>query len=77
MVGLKGGKPTWSVALLFASCLVSKGVGIDGLRDSLSTVQVSSVSRSDVAVKKKVKGLRVEPASLISNGQDNSIFVAQ
>ena len=74
MVGLKGGKPTWSVALLFASCLVSKGVGIDGLRDSLSTVQVSSVSRSDVAVKKKVKGL---PASLISNGQDNSIFVAR
>ena len=79
VVRLSGGKPTWSVpvALLFASCLVSKGVGVDGLRDSLSTVQVSSVSRSDVAVKKKVKGLRVEPASLISNGQDNSIFVAR
>jgi hypothetical protein len=32
------GKSTWSVALLFASHLVSRGVGNDGVRDSLSTV---------------------------------------
>ena len=29
-------EPSWSVALLLASCLVSKGVGVDGLRDSLT-----------------------------------------
>ena len=57
-------KSTWSVALLFTSCLVSKGVGVEGLRDSLSTVQVSLVSRLDVGVKKKVKGCRIMLASL-------------
>jgi hypothetical protein len=49
---LREGKPAWRVALLLASCLVSKGVAVDGLRDSL-TVQCT---RSDVDVKKKVKG---------------------
>jgi hypothetical protein len=43
------------LALLFASCLVSKGVGVDGVRDSLTV----TVSRSNVDVKKKVKGLCV------------------
>lgn len=28
-----------SVALLFASCLVSKGVGVDGVRDSLAVLR--------------------------------------
>ena len=49
-----------SVALLFASCLVSKGVGVDGMRDSL----VALTQRRNVDVKKKVKGLRVALASL-------------
>ena len=54
-VKLREGKPTSScnVALLFASCLVSKGVGVDSVRYSLIVL----VSRSDVDVKKKVKGL--------------------
>ena len=51
-----GGSPA-RMALLLASCLVSKGVGVDGVRDSL-TVQ------EDVVVKKKVKGRRVVLASL-------------
>ena len=61
-VKLREGKPTSScnVALLFASCLVSKGVGVDGVRDSLTV----SVSRSDVDIKKKVKGLCGRTASL-------------
>ena len=56
------GKPisSCSVALLFASCLVSEGVGVDGVRDSLTVLD----SRSDVGVKKKVKGLCVTRASL-------------
>ena len=54
-VMVREGKLAWSVALLLASCLVSKGVGVDGLRDSLTV----TVSRSNVDVKKKVKGLRV------------------
>lgn len=37
------------VALLLASCLVSKGVGVDGVRDSLSTEGLEF----DVNVKKK------------------------
>ena len=49
---LREGKPAWSVALLLASCLVSKGVGVDGVRDSLAVYG----SRSNVDVKKKVKG---------------------
>ena len=69
-----GGKLVWSVALLLASCLVSKGMGVDGARDSL-TVRVQSFkcrrfvdsskgSVSGVGVKKKVEGLRVTLASL-------------
>ena len=59
------------VALRLASRLVSKGVGVEGMRDSLVA------QRCDVDVKKKVKGLRVAPASLSHTvGQDNSIFVA-
>jgi hypothetical protein len=49
-------------------------MGVDGVRDSLAIY----VTRSDVDVKKKVKGLRVTRASL--NGtdrQDKVIFVAQ
>ena len=37
------------VALLFASCLVSKGMGVDGMRDRLTVYGI----RSDVDVKKK------------------------
>jgi hypothetical protein len=69
---LRGGNP--SVALLFASCLVNKGVGVDGVRDSLTV----SALRCDVGVKKKVKGCRVRRASLNRrDGQDNIIFVAR
>ena len=63
-----------SSALLFASRLVSRGVGVDGTRDRL----VALTSRCDVGVKKKVKGSRVALASLSHTiGQDNAIFVAR
>ena len=52
-----------SSALLFASRLVSKGVGVDGTRDSLVTVALTS--RSKCRCQKKVKGWRVTLASLI------------
>jgi glutamate formiminotransferase len=65
-----------SSALLFASRLVSKGVGVDGTRDRL--VAFNLKVRCDVDVKKKVKGLRVAPASLSQTiRQDNVIFVAR
>jgi hypothetical protein len=41
-----GGSPAWSVALLLASCLVSKGVGVDGVRDSLVVRYQDQVSMS-------------------------------
>ena len=50
-VVLMGGNPA-RVALLLASCLVSKGVGVDGVQDSLLTEGLGF----DVDVKKKVKG---------------------
>ena len=65
----------WSIALLLASCLVSKGVGVDGLQDSLTVVVQGS--RSDVDVKKKVKGWRVTGLTRQTNRQDNNVFVAQ
>jgi hypothetical protein len=77
-VGISGVLPEMeanpSSALFFASRLVSKGVEVDGMRDSLMVRN----SRCDVDVKKKVKDLRVKPASLShAVGQDNVIFVAQ
>ena len=42
-----------SVALLFTSCLVSKGVGVDGMQDSL----VALTQRHNVNVKKKSERL--------------------
>jgi hypothetical protein len=69
---LRGGNP--SVALLFASCLVNKGVGVDGVQDSLTV----SALRCNVGVKKKVKGCHVRRASLNRRDrQDNVIFIAQ
>ena len=38
-VVMRSGSP--SAALLFASCRVSKGVGIDGVRDSLAMLSMS------------------------------------
>ena len=37
---LKEGKlgSGWSIALLFASCLVSRGVGVDSVRDRLTVL---------------------------------------
>ena len=74
-----------SVALLLASCLVSKGVGVDGARDSLTArVERSNgdglltgvrVQISDVDVKKKVKGLRVTLASLRGNSQTGQLYL--
>ena len=62
------------VALLFASCLVSKGMGVDGMRDRLTVYGI----RSDVDVKKKVEGLRVARASLSRRiRQDECIFIAK
>jgi len=52
------------LALLRVSCLVLSGVGVDGLRDSLST------TRKFLTVKKKVKGW-LFPASLTQYEQDN------
>ena len=37
-VMLRGRSPAWSVALHLASCLVSKGVGVDRVRDSLTVL---------------------------------------
>jgi hypothetical protein len=51
---VRGGESSGKAALLFASRRVSKGVGVDGLRDSLAKYG----SRTDVDVKKKVKGWR-------------------
>ena len=76
---LRDGRPVSSrnVALRLASCLVSRGIGVDGTRDSLLTVYVG-FSRANVVVKKKVKGLRVTRASLSGrNRRDNVIFVAK
>ena len=68
------GELIWIVALLFASCLVSKGMGVDGVRDRLTVYGI----RSDVVVKKKVEGLRVARASLSRRiRQDECIFVAK
>ena len=62
-----------SSALLFASCLVSRGVGVDGMQDRLAVL----TSRCDVGVKKKVKGSCFVLASLNQTiRQDNGTFVA-
>jgi hypothetical protein len=60
-----------SSALLFASRLVSKGVGVDGTRDRL----VALTSRCDVDVKKKVEGLRVALASLSQTDQTGQQYL--
>ena len=63
-----------SLALLFASCLVSRGVGVDGMRDRLAVL----TSRCNVGVKKKVKGSHFALASLNQTiRQDNGIFIAR
>jgi hypothetical protein len=53
--GVRGGKPAWSVALLLASCLVSKGIGVDGVRDSLAVRLQDQVSVSKKNIRKTGK----------------------
>jgi hypothetical protein len=61
-----------SSVLLFASRLVSKGVGVDGTRGRLVAL---ITSRCDVDVKKKVEGLRVALASLSQTDQTGQRYL--
>ena len=57
-------------ALLFASCLVSKGVGVDGVRDSLVVYDLTS--RHDCRCQKKSERLACH-ASLTNRTADRTI----